>query len=169
LLSAYDIPSRNLNSDFEFVPGRITSLVFLESGDAFALNKDGSLYSFNLNQSSRVRLAQGVRSMTLGRAADKLVALASDGMRVFFLRDRRLDTHIRLPDAARIQKLIWYRDGEHLFVQYPDKVMFLELADAALLNFQTVTAGARAEYEPNSNTLYFLENSVLRELDFPSS
>lgn len=169
LLSAYDIPSQNHNADFEFVPGQVISLTLLESGDMFALAKDGSLYSLNFSQSSRVRLAQNVRGVTLTNDNGKLAILDGHGVQVFFLRGDELDLQMQLPDAARIQRLVWYRDGEHLFVQYPDKVVFLDLIDAELQNFTTAASTARAEYEPNSNILYFLKDNMLYALAFPSS
>lgn len=170
LLSAYDISSQNLNADFEFVPGQVTALLLLESGDIFALANDGSLYSLNFNRSSRVRLAQNARGIFLSKAADKLAVLEGQGLEVFFLREEdEPNLQFPLPDAARVRKLVWYRDGEHLFVQYPDKIMFLDLDDLELKNFTLAATAARAEYEPNSNILYFLKDNVLYELDFPSS
>lgn len=169
LLSAYDIPSQNRNANFEFVPGQVISMVLRDSGDMFALTEDGSLYSLNLNQSSRVRLAQNVRNVALANDDSKLAVLDGQGMKIFFLRENLPDLDMQLPDAARIQRLVWYRDGEHLFAQYPDKVMFLDLNDTGLRNFTAAAATARAEYEPNSNILYFLKDNMLYELAFPSS
>lgn len=169
LLSAYEIPSRNLNSNFELVPGHVTSLLFLESGEMFALTKDGSLYSLNFSQSSRVRLAQNARDMNLSGNSEKLAVLGNRGVLVLFLRNNKPNLEIELPNAAQIQKLTWYRDGEHLFAHYPDKVMFLDLIDADLLNFATVATITRAEYEPGSNILYFLKDGALHKLDFPGS
>jgi hypothetical protein len=169
LLSAYDIPSQNRDMNFEFVPGKITSFVFRDSGDIFALANDGSLYLLNLNQSSRVRLAQNVRGMTSSKDGVRMAILDGQGVKIFLQREELPELDIQLPEAARIQRLVWYRDGEHLFVQYPDKILFLDLNDTELRNFTTVATTARAEYEPNGNILYFLKDSMLYELDFPSS
>jgi hypothetical protein len=169
LLSAYDIRSQDRSSDFEFVPGQINSLLLLDSGDIFALAKGGALYSLNFSQSSRVRLATNVRSMTLSGNSEKIAILDGKGAQILSVRGGKPNLQINLPNAARIQKLVWYRDNEHLFVQYPDKVMFLDLTDKELKNFQLVTNAAKMEYEQNANVLYFLNDNTLQELDFPTS
>jgi len=169
LLSSYDIPSRNRNADFELVPGRVTSLLFLGSGEIFAHTQDGSLYSMNLGQSSRVRLAQNVRSIAPSRDDSKLAILDGRGVEIVRLRGDEPDLWLALPDIARVQKLVWHRDGDHLFVHYPDKVAFLDLRDTALRNFSTAAPSAVAEYEPNGNILYFLKDNMLYKLEFPNS
>jgi hypothetical protein len=169
LLSAYDIRSQDRSSDFEFVPGQVVSMMLLDSGDIFALAKGGALYSLNFNQSSRVRLATNIRNMTLSSNSEKMAILDGEGAQILFLRGNKPDLNIKLPDAARIQRLIWYRDTEHLFVQYPDRVMFLDLIDTELRNFRVVANTSKMEYEPSANILYFLKDNTLQEVDFPTS
>jgi len=168
-LSSYDIPSRNFNRGFEFVPGQISLLSLGDAGAIFALATDGSLYSLNLNRSSRLRLAENVRSFVLSKDDDKLAVLDGQGARIFFLREDKLALQIPLPAAASIRRLTWYRDGMHLFVQYPDAVAFLDITDPKLDNFPLAAAAARAEYEPNDNALYFLKDGLLQKMVFAES
>ena len=44
----------------------------------------------------------------------------------------------------RAQTSFWYHDNDHLFIAYPDHVSFLDLEDASLANFATVSSGTAA-------------------------
>jgi hypothetical protein len=169
LLSFYDISARSLALDADSLPGRVTAIVPRDGNNLFALADDGSLYSLSLGQSSRTRLAQNARSMALTESGDALAVLDAQGLQVFFPRNGRPNLSFEIPDAARAQRLAWYRDNEHLFVIYPDRVAFLDLTDAGLKNFTTAAESGQVEYQPESNILYFLDKNVLYALSFPSS
>jgi hypothetical protein len=67
-----------------------------------------------------------------------------------------------------VQGLLWYKDDAHLFVQYPDHVAFLDLADTNLKNLITVSAGTDPFYDQQENSLYLIDQGrKLLRFDFP--
>jgi hypothetical protein len=169
LLSFYDIAARRLDAEADSLPGRITQIIPRNDNTMLARADDGSLYLVNTAQSNRTRLARGARLVALADDGNSLAALGENGVEVFFLRGERANLRFDIPDADLAQGLAWYRDNEHLFVTYPDRVAFLDLADARLANFQNAAPSGRAEYDPERNTLYFLKEEILHAMVFPGS
>jgi hypothetical protein len=67
-----------------------------------------------------------------------------------------------------VQGLIWYKDDAHLFVQYPDRVAFLDFADTNLKNLTTVSPGTEPQYDAQENSLYLIDQGQkLLRFDFP--
>ena len=66
-----------------------------------------------------------------------------------------------------IKGISWYKDSDHLFVQYPDQLYFLELDDRSPLNFHLIAEGVKKyAYDPKNDRLYLLLNEELKYLDF---
>jgi hypothetical protein len=168
LISFYDIPSGTPSADVDSLPGRVTAIIPRDNDNLLTLSEDGSIFSLGLGQSSRGRLTRDARDMFLSNDGGALAVLGADGIRVFFLRDERRNALFAIPEPNNIERLAWYRDNEHLFVIYPDRVAFLDLADTTLANFTTAAISGRAEYLSNENILYFLEDDVLYRSVFHS-
>lgn len=62
----------------------------------------------------------------------------------------------------------WYRDNRHLFIHFPEEIVFLDLGDRGLEQVTPVARTPHGEYLPQQNALYYLENGTLSILRFPS-
>lgn len=72
-----------------------------------------------------------------------------------------------LKSIEKIESIEWYRDGNHIFIIYPDGIKFLDLNDKGLENFPTIAIGSKAQYDAKTNTLYFIKENQLKKIVFP--
>ena len=97
-----------------------------------------------------------------------IATLENRSVEIFSLADSSNYFRFNIPNVDEVQKLIWYKDDNHLFVAYPDHVALLDLADYGLTNFATVAIGTSPEYDPQNNSLYLIApSSTLIRFDFP--
>ncbi len=156
------------------MPGRIASLQWIRSTVLGVLGTDGELYRYDVPSETLTKMADEVRSFTATPDGSTVAALEAHSIEIFSLTlPDSQDGYYRfnLPGMASVQSLIWYGDDAHLFVVYPDRVNFLDLADLSLTHLTTVSAlapGTVPQYDPQQNSLYLIDQgNMLIRFDFP--
>jgi hypothetical protein len=127
---------------------------------------DGEFYLYRPADNAFTRLASDVRDFFFSASADKVAVLGSRGLEIFSLNGKNY-WRFNLAEAAGISELIWYKDGEHIFVLYPEKTRFLDLSDAGLEDFAEVAPSGKGKYDPEENVFYYLKDGSVFALKFP--
>jgi hypothetical protein len=167
-LSVYDLLSDTLSKNIDLAPGATKKMSFLGRSTALLLQKDNALYSFSLNENVRSKLADDVFDFSIAPDESAMALLERDGIQIISERDTNRSAFFRIPDPGTVSRIAWYGDnGHHLFLNYPDRIVFLDLADATLQNLITVTSGTAFAYLPGPNQLYALSSTTLRRFQFP--
>ncbi|MBI4084924.1 MAG: hypothetical protein HY432_00175 [Candidatus Liptonbacteria bacterium] len=158
-------PQRSLQSKIE-LEGKTTRLSFSNKGDLGILQEDGSFYIGKPGVKPE-KTASDAKNFSFSDTGDTVSVLESQAIEIFSLTSEEGYWRFRISDAGRIEKLEWYADENHLFVVYPEKIMFLDISDEGLENFLKAADGGQGHYDTQSNTLYFIKNNELRKIFFP--
>jgi tricorn protease-like protein len=128
------------------------------------LTENGAWYVYDRNRQNLQKIADDVRNVSVTQDGSRIATLESNSMEIFTPDEPDGYYRFNLPDVSDAQAAIWYRDKDHLFIAYPDRVAFLDLEDASLANFTTVSSGTSPQYDPDANTLYIIDprNNLLR-------
>lgn len=150
----------------ENMPGETVKVKRASRSTLGLVQDDGEFYLYRPADNTLRHLASDVRDFFFSANADKVAVLGSRGLEIFSLNGKNY-WRFNLPDAPKISGLLWYKDGEHLFVQYPERTNFLDLSDAGLENFTEAAPTGNTRYDPQENTLYYQENEEIYALKFP--
>lgn len=165
----YDKFSGNTIDGSLTLNGPVKQLAWVRSGVLGILAGDNTLYIYNVQNEQLSTLADDVKQFYPTPDGSAIAALEYHSMEVFVPNGLPNYYRFTLPDATDVQGLIWYKDNTHLFVEYPNRVAFLDLADTGLKNLTTVSLGTNAFYSPQENSLYLIDNGQkLLRFDFPS-
>jgi len=149
------------------VHGPVKQLAWVRSNVLGILESDNTLYLYNVPNEALSSLANDVKQFYPTADGSTLAALEYHSLEVFSFTTQ---DHYRfnLPQATDVQGLLWYKDNAHLFVQYPDRVAFLDFADTGLKNLTVVSAGTDPFYDQQENSLYLIDQGQkLLRFDFP--
>ena len=164
----YDRGSGTLRETATTFPGVTQKLAWIRGNTLGILQDNGSLSLFDAGADTAQTLASDAKDFSATNDGTLVAVLEHQSTEIFNLDDPTGYFRFNLPDVARAQQLTWYRDGDHLFVTYPDHISFLDFQDLSLTNFATVANGTAPSYDPNSNVLYFIDpQSQLMQLSFP--
>jgi hypothetical protein len=164
----YDKFAGNITDNSLVIPGTIKELKWIDGGTLGIIESDGSLYRYNVSAEQLTKIADDVRDFYPMSDGTELAALENQSIEIFSFNTTDY-YRFALPDIASAKSLAWYRDGTHLFVNYPDHVSFLDLEDLALRNFTTVSQGNAFFYDASGNALYVVDQGQkLIRFDFPS-
>lgn len=164
----YDRAAGALRETSTTITGTTQKIGWIRNGEFGFLQSDGSFYLYDSNADTLQKLADNVKDFSASADGSMVAALEYSSTEIFTQGDPTGYYRFNLPETPQIQRLIWYKDDNHLFVVYPDHISFLDLEDAGLNNFTTVASGALPFYDPTSNFLYFISPSgQLLRLDFP--
>ena len=164
----YDDASMTASPSATAIPGRTTRIMRLTDTTFGILQNTGELYSYDVSSQTFTKIADDAVDATTAENNGTLAVLEHKGIEIFSPSTGDY-WRFNLPDAGAIRSIIWYRDGRHLFVAYPEHVAFLDLADAHLANFATIGDGIMPAYDASANALYLLDNErdIVR-YDFPN-
>lgn len=163
----YDKFSGDTTDDSLIVKGQVKQLAWVNDTVLGILENDGTLALYNVPNEQLSTLANDVKQFYPSADGTTLAVLEYHSIEAFSFPT---SDHYRfnLPEIADIRGLVWYKDDAHLFVQYPDRVAFLDLADTNLKNLIVVSAGTDAAYDAQENALYLIDNGQkLLRFDFP--
>jgi hypothetical protein len=165
----YDISSQIVASTTVAFEAPIKKLGWVNGNTLGILAENGAFYFYDTNQQTLQKVADDVRSFSATTDGARVATIESESIEIFTLNDATEYYRFDIPDAGSAQAALWYRDDDHLFIAYPDRVAFLDLQDASLANFTTVASGTTAQYDPDANALYMIDpqNDLLR-FNFPS-
>jgi hypothetical protein len=168
-IALYDRNARTLRGSSTTVADATKKIALIRGGQFGILQKDGSLYLYDSGADTMQKLADDATDFSTSADGTMVAVLERSSTEFFDLNDPTNYYRFNLPAIAQVQQLIWYKDDDHLFVVYPNYISFLDLQDASLANFTTVTQGTSPAYDPNSNSLYFISPaSQLMQLVFPT-
>jgi hypothetical protein len=164
----YDKFSGDTTDSSLVINGSIKQLAWVRNNVLGILASDNTLYLYNVPNEQLTTLADDVKQFYPTADGSALAALEYNSLEVFAFNGVPNYYRFDLPDVTDVQGLIWYKDDAHLFVQYPDHVAFLDLADTALKNLTIVSLGTDPSYAPQENSLYLIDNGQqLIRFDFP--
>ncbi len=167
-LVIYDRAAQTVTRSSSTIPGTAAEVRWIGTDAVAVLQHDGTLWRYDVNGESFTKLDDGVRSFAVADDGSALGALGARSLDLFPFTDAMTYGRFNIPDVPEAQGLLWYGDRTHLFVVYPDRVVFLDLMDFGLRNFTAVATGTLPLYNPSDNTFY-LVNSLgkLARFDFP--
>ncbi len=168
LLVFYNLSSKTTASTTVALGSPAKELSWISGNLLGILSQNGAFFLYDTNQRTLQKMADDVRVVSATRDGSRIATLESHSMEIFTLNDPLGYYRFNLPDIADAQNATWYRDGDHLFISYPDHVALLDLEDAELTNFITVARGTSPEYDQNSNMLYLMNpEGHLTKFSFP--
>jgi hypothetical protein len=164
----YDTFSGDTTDSSLVIDGSIRQLAWVRNNVLGILASNNTLYLYNVPNEQLSTLADDVKQFYPTPDGSALAALEYHSLEVFAFNGAQDYYRFDLPDVADVQGLVWYKDDAHLFVQYPDHIAFLDLADAAMKNLTTVSLGTDPSYDAQENSLYLIDNGQkLIRFDFP--
>jgi hypothetical protein len=149
----------------ELLRGRTVELAWSSNNTLGILQDDGTLYLYEPGTPSVQARANDVTSFAFTEDGSMLVALERRSVEVFSLTGSDY-SRLNIPDVEHVKNIAWYKDKQHLLVQYPEKISLVSLDDRSLENIQTVTESPQNFYSTKENSLYFIQNKNLFRLDF---
>lgn len=166
-ISTYDMLSGTFSRNADFVPGKTIQIAFLNRDSLLLLQDNGALYSLSLASSDRKKIADRVSRFSLAPDGTEVAVLQEEGVGIISESDPQSYMFFRLQDTATIKDIVWYKDGGHLFIIYPQKTSFLDFGDLSLNNFATVAESGNVEYAADQNALYAVTDGSLMRFSFP--
>jgi hypothetical protein len=164
----YDKFSGDTTDSSLAIDGQIRQLAWVRNNVLGILASDNTLYLYDVPNEQLTTLADDVKQFYPTADGSALAALEYHSLEVFAFNDLPNYYRFDLPDVTDAQELIWDKDDTHLFVQYPDHITFLDLADTAMKNLTTVSLGTDPSYDPQENSLYLIDQGQkLIRFDFP--
>jgi hypothetical protein len=164
----YDKFSGDTTDSSLVINGPIRQLAWVRNNVLGILASDNTLYLYNVPNEQLTTLADDVKQFYPTADGAAIAALEYHSLEVFAFNGLPDYYRFNLPDVTDVQGFIWYKDDTHLFVQYPDHVAFLDLADTAMKNLTTVSLGTDPSYDPQENSVYLIDNGQkLLRFDFP--
>lgn len=133
-----------------------------------ALQNDGGLYVYDFQEKSQEKMATGVKKFALTTFGSAFAALEPNALETFSLDNNQEYHRFNLPEVQSVIDINWYGDGNHIFLSYPERTVFLDLNDAALGNLITVSTNyKKVIYDEKNNSFYSLKVNRIEKLDFP--
>jgi hypothetical protein len=163
----YDKFLRTIQANSPLVSGKNIALEWTNGNLLGILQKDGGFYTYNPGDSRVQPIASTVKEFEFSYDGKMVATIEDEALEVISFADKRDYRRFRLPENSSITGTTWYQDDQHLFVEYPDSVGFLDLNDRFLENFQKLSTTSLARYDKSGNTLYFLKEKQIWRIDFP--
>lgn len=140
--------------------------LFLKNNNLFILQSDGALYKYNLISQDNVKIASDVLDFYLSEDGRMLAVQELSALEIFDLKDKTEYFRFNMPESKDIRRIEWFRDNRHLFLYFENEVKFLEIEDQEKENIQTITNYSNASYDSKKNRFYFIDNNVLKYIEF---
>jgi hypothetical protein len=150
------------------IPGKTLRTEFTKSDELAILQDDGSFYLYSLADNNLQKIARDAVSFTATADGNRFGVLERSSLEIFSRSEKADYRRFRLSSSDGITHIEWYKDGQHLFLYYPNRVAFLDVDDFRLEDLKIVSMDPNAVYEIENNVLYEAQNGALRELKFPS-
>jgi len=152
----YDLSLQDVTRTTVATGGSVKELYWITGSLLGVLTDNGSFYLYDTVKQNFQKMADEVRSVSATADGSRIAALETDSLEIFILNEKGY-YRFNLPDINNAQASFWYHDDDHLFVAYADHVSFLDLEDASLANFTTVSSGTAASYDPQVNGLFIID------------
>ncbi|MBI5220248.1 MAG: PEGA domain-containing protein [Candidatus Liptonbacteria bacterium] len=168
VVTIYDIDTSTSRDQKLQLAGQTAKLTWANGNRLGILQTDGDFFWWDIRQNIHRQVASDGRDIFFSPDGRSVAVLEHNSLEVFTGDDPPYDYfRFNLPDIQKITRLTWYQDQQHLYATYPDRTVWLDLLDASLEHFLTVTTSSIAYYETASNRLYYLADNQVRYLQFP--
>lgn len=165
----YDTFAKTTSVSSSTIAGRTITLKWVGTNLLGALQDDGSLYLYDVQARQFQKVADDVRDFEPAGDGSAIAALEHRSLEILPVTDAQTYHRFNLPDVSGAERVVWYRDMNHLFVIYPGSISFLDLDDLGLQNFVSVAKGTSPLYKSGENILYLINSAQkLEQFDFPS-
>jgi hypothetical protein len=121
----------------------------------------------DLQGGARVKRAGNVLDFTIAPDESAVALLEPGGIEVLSEQSTVRYAFLAIPDPKQITSLAWYKDMNHLFLGYRNRIVFLDLGDTTLQNLTTLAASDDFVYLARANELYALSQGTLMRFRFP--
>jgi hypothetical protein len=163
----YDQYAQAINGSTTFATQN-KKLTWINGNTLGIVQADGSFYLYDTDTQTLEKMADDVTDFSASADGTMIATLEHKSVEIFSLSDPSEYYRFNLPAIGDVQRLLWYKDDNHLFVAYPDHVAFLDFSDSGLNNFTTIANGTSSSYDPTTNSLYLINTSgTLARFDFP--
>lgn len=148
--------------------GKNLDLKWASNKRLIILQDNGELNIYDFQNKTIKRISSNVKNFELLAGGSKLAAVENNSLEILPLDNDQGYHRFNFPEIQNVLGINWYGDGNHLFVFYPDRVVFLDLNDASLGNLITVTRDyKKAVYDAKNNYFYVLKETLMERFDFP--
>lgn len=159
--------SRRIRSAYDGkFSGETTQIEF--RGERLALlQSDGNFYWGNPLSNSMEKMASDALEFEFVDDNSRVAVRGKRNLELFPLRNLNNEEYLKfvLPELDKVRAMQWYKDGRHVFIYYPDRTMFLDIDDEYLEHYYNVGTGS-AEYDSQTNQLYYIDQATLKRLEF---
>ncbi|MDE2020811.1 MAG: hypothetical protein KGJ13_10790, partial [Patescibacteria group bacterium] len=164
----YDKSSQTITTS-STLTGKNNELKWIKDNLLGILQDNGELYLYDTGNQNIKKIADDVKYFAATENGSSIAALENRSMEIIPTTGVSDDYYrFNLPDIANAQRVAWYKDAMHLFIEYGDRISFLDLKDAGLNNFTTVAIGTAPFYDTDKNALYLIAPTQnLVRFDFP--
>lgn len=163
---AYDKFLKVKNISDETIAGEIKKMEWFSGNKIAVLKENGELFFYDILSKVFTKVADDVSDFKFNNNQTMIAAKESRNLEIFSLKNNDY-WKIPLEEAKEIKNIIWYKDNRHLFVEYPNKIVFLDIDKNYQKEPTEVVAGSLSKYDANLNRLYFLKDDKLWKIDFP--
>lgn len=169
VVSFYSLSQQATSSTTIILPGETRELRFTDDDTIFALQDTGALYTMNIGEGIARSVADGAHTFAVSENRAMLAVVGDENIELIPLGGGSNYGRVNIPDVRAIKKIAWYDDNAHLFVEYADRVAFLDLSDRELQNLIIVTDSSTWQYDQATDRFYALEaNGTISVLQFPN-
>lgn len=163
---AYDKFLKIKNISDEIISEQIKKMEWFADNKIAILQKNGELFFYDILSKVFTKIADDVSDFKFNQNQTMLAAKESKNLEIFSLKNNDY-WKIPLEKAEEVKNIIWYKDNRHLFIEYSNKIVFLDIDKNYQKKPTEVAIGNSSKYDINSNQLYFLKNDELRKIEFP--
>jgi len=149
------------------IRGKTAALAWINNDTLGIMQNDGSLDLYTVSSNSIRMLASDVKAFYPTADGNLIAALEQQSVEIFDFADNDY-YRFNLPSINTVQGLVWYKDESHLFIDYPDRVAFFDLADTGLMNVTMISQGIAPSYDPQANAFYLANQGNILRFDFPN-
>lgn len=164
---AYDKFLKIKNISDETIANGIEKMEWFSGNKIAFLQKNGELFFYDILSKTFTKIADDVLDFKFNYNQTMLAARGSKDLEIFSLKNTNDYRRIPLEKATEIKNIIWYKDNYHLFIEYPHKIVFLDIDKNYQKEPTEIARGSSARYNTNLNRLYFLKDNKLWKMDFP--
>lgn len=158
--------------------------IYSDNGKTMIIKEDNDVLVIDVPSGKLERIGIPADSAVFSPDKQKIVfAAAGKKIIVYFLTDAveelgknkgdsiTLDFYSQ--NSSKIKNVDWYKDSNHLLVEYSDaqgqsRIDFTEIDSRSPINRYELAQGEKMSYNPQSNSLYFVQKNSLYFLDLTS-
>lgn len=162
---ALDAESASIN-----LSGKNTILEWISNNLLGILQENGDLYTYDVGENVLKKISSDIQHFAANRDGSLIAGIKNNALEIIPREEDNEEDYrrFRVPEIASVEKFIWYKDGRHIFLVYPNRTAFLDIDDKRLVNVIDVVDTSRVDYDPSGNIFYFLKDGGLMKLEFPN-